>query len=284
MKWTAVGAFVALVVTAGATVGTQSPSDPPQLVKQYCVGCHNDRTRAGELTLAKFDVADPQHSAETAEKMIRKLRAGMMPPPGIRRPDEKALAGLADLLERQADARTTELVPGRRTFQRLNRAEYAQSIHDLLALDVNVGEYLPLDAKSANFDNIADAQLLSPTLMQGYLTAAAEISRLAVGDPAATARAWLPLGFREAGPGRVEVGGAFLEVHPGDGAVAERPLLNHLAVLVDLAARADVRHSGGVSLDRHRPGNAANRRRFLRPDSLVAPDRASGADDEQQRQ
>src|SRR5438128_988407 len=81
-----------------------------------------------------------------------------------------------------------EPAPGGRSFQRLNRAEYAQSIHDLLALDVNAGEYLPLDTKSANFDNIADAQLLSPTLMQAYLTAAAEISRLAVGDAAATAR------------------------------------------------------------------------------------------------
>jgi mono/diheme cytochrome c family protein len=195
MKWPAALALAAALATAGATVRTQQPfdsaqgrPDPPQLVKQYCLGCHNDRTKAGELTLANFDVTDPQHSAEIAEKMIRKLRAGMMPPPGVRRPDETALAGLADLLERHADAHATELAPGRRTFQRLNRAEYARSIHDLLALDVNVGEYLPLDAKSANFDNIADAQLLSPTLMQGYLTAAAEISRLAVGDPAATAR------------------------------------------------------------------------------------------------
>ena len=79
-------------------------------------------------------------------------------------------------------------LPGRRTFQRLNRAEYAQSVHDLLGLDIDAGDYLPLDTKSANFDNIADAQLLSPTVMQGYLTAAAEISRLAVGDRSATAR------------------------------------------------------------------------------------------------
>src|SRR5262249_61878501 len=87
-----------------------------------------------------------------------------------------------------ADARTADAAPGRRTFQRLNRAEYARSVRDLLALDVNAGDYLPLDAKSANFDNIADAQRLSPTVMQGYLNAAAEISRLAVGDPSATAR------------------------------------------------------------------------------------------------
>ncbi|OLC75525.1 MAG: hypothetical protein AUH72_20240 [Acidobacteria bacterium 13_1_40CM_4_65_8] len=200
----------AAVMGAGATARTQQPNAPQLLVaepamavghkgttssesqtaviKQYCVGCHNDRTRAGQLTLAAFDVADPAHSAEVAEKMIRKLRAGLMPPPGSRRPDEAALAGLADTLSAHADARATEFTPGRRTFQRLNRAEYARSIHDLLALDVNASDYLPLDAKSANFDNIADAQLLSPTLMQAYLTAAAEISRLAVGDPSATAR------------------------------------------------------------------------------------------------
>ncbi|MBI1873933.1 MAG: DUF1592 domain-containing protein [Acidobacteria bacterium] len=120
--------------------------------------------------------------------MIRKLRAGLMPPPGSRRPDDAVLTGLADVLEAQVDARAAEPPPGRRSFQRLNRAEYARSIRDLLALDINSGDYLPLDPKSANFDTIADAQLLSPTLMQAYLTAAAEISRLAVGDLAATAR------------------------------------------------------------------------------------------------
>ena len=152
------------------------------------MGCHNDRARSGNLSLESFDVATAGQHADTTEKMIRKLRAGQMPPPGTRRPDEAALANLADVLEAQADARAPDLAPGRRSFQRLNRAEYARSIHDLLALEVNAGDYLPLDAKSANFDNIADAQLLSPTLMQAYLTAAAEISRLALGDPAATAR------------------------------------------------------------------------------------------------
>src|SRR5262249_337580 len=90
--------------------------------------------------------------------------------------------------ETRVDANAATATPGRRTFQRLNRAEYGQSIHDLLALDVTAGDYLPLDPKSANFDNIADAQLLSPTLIQRYLTPAPEISRLAVGDAGATAR------------------------------------------------------------------------------------------------
>jgi mono/diheme cytochrome c family protein len=158
------------------------------LVTTTCAGCHNDRTRNGNVSLQSFDVANAGAHGEITEKMIRKLRAGQMPPPGSRRPSDTALAGLADLLETQADARAVEPLPGRRTFQRLNRAEYARSIQDLLAVDINAGDYLPLDEKSANFDNIADAQLLSPTLMQAYLSAAAEISRLAVGDPGATAR------------------------------------------------------------------------------------------------
>ncbi len=171
-----------------ATQDSTSLDGAQAVITRTCAACHNDRTRSGNLSLESFDVVTAGEHGDTTEKMIRKLRAGQMPPPGSRRPDEAALDGLADVLEAQADARGAELTPGRRTFQRLNRAEYARSIRDLLALDVNAGDYLPLDSKSANFDNIADAQLLSPTLMQAYLTAAAEISRLAVGDPAATAR------------------------------------------------------------------------------------------------
>jgi cytochrome c553 len=201
-------AYVLLVVlcAGGAVAAGQKPTATPKIealpahasspdidgaqsvVRGTCATCHNDRVRSGNVSLQSFQVATAGQHRETTEKMIRKLRAGQMPPPGSKRPDAAVLDALADVLEAQADGQAAEPVPGRRTFQRLNRAEYARSIQDLLALEVNAGEYLPLDAKSANFDNIADAQLLSPTLMQAYLTAAAEISRLAVGDPAATAR------------------------------------------------------------------------------------------------
>jgi mono/diheme cytochrome c family protein len=183
------GAAMAARPAAPEPPSSLTGDDPQAVVARSCVSCHNDRTRSGALSLQSFDVASAGQHTDIAEKMIRKLRAGQMPPPGSRRPDEAALARLAEALETEADAHAAaESAPGRRTFQRLNRAEYAQSVGDLIGLDVNAGDYLPLDAKSANFDNIADAQLLSPTLMQGYLTAAAEISRLAVGDPAATAR------------------------------------------------------------------------------------------------
>ncbi len=165
------------------------PTDAAQgLVETYCVRCHNNRAMRGNLSLEKFQVSSAADNAAVAEKMIRKLRTGMMPPPGGRRPAETDLLDFATSMEALIDARAvTNPNPGWRTFQRLNRAEYSRSIRALLRLDVDAAEYLPLDTKSANFDNIADVQLLSPTLMNSYLHAASEISRLAVGDPNATA-------------------------------------------------------------------------------------------------
>ena len=195
---TAVAAGPVLLATADAPRPVASHSQaaaasavmtPQAVVEQSCVGCHNDRAKAGGLTLQGFQVAKAADGLDVTEKMIRKVRTGQMPPASGRRPAEAALDGLAAALEAAADARAVQVAsPGRRSFQRLNRAEYAQSVRDLLGLEVSAGDYLPLDTKMANFDNIADAQLLSPTMMQSYLTAAAEISRLAVGDPTATAR------------------------------------------------------------------------------------------------
>jgi len=174
---------------AGVSSSSSSPTQelPQAVVTRTCVGCHSNRARAGNLSLEGYAIDHAAADRETTERMIRKLRAGQMPPPGARRPEADVLANLATSLEAQMD-KADASPPGRRTFQRLNRAEYARSVGDLLALDIDAGQYLPLDPKSANFDNVADAQLLSPTLMQSYLTAAAEISRLAVGDPRATAR------------------------------------------------------------------------------------------------
>jgi hypothetical protein len=158
------------------------------VVRRVCSVCHNDRQMTGNLSLQHFDVALAATEApETAEKIISKLRAGMMPPPGIPRPGGDTLQLLVETLEglvgREA---STNPNPGNRIFQRLNRAEYERSIEDLLGLKVSAGDYLPLDTKSANFDNIADVQMLSPTLLDSYLRAASEISRLAVGVSDAT--------------------------------------------------------------------------------------------------
>ncbi|MGE0460488.1 MAG: DUF1592 domain-containing protein [Vicinamibacterales bacterium] len=165
-----------------SSAGTPA-QDHNGVVKKYCAGCHNDRRPAAGLSLASFDVAKAAEHAEVAEKMIVKLQAGMMPPRGAQRPDAATHASLIAALETTLDTAAAKSPnPGRRTFQRLNRPEYERAIREMLGLEVNAGDWLPLDTKSANFDNIADAQALSPTLLEAYLNAATAISRMAVGD------------------------------------------------------------------------------------------------------
>jgi hypothetical protein len=173
---------------ARAAAPAQPEQDHNATIKRYCVGCHNDRLKTGGLTLESFDVVRAARNAEIAERVIRKLQAGLMPPPTSSRPSADVQAALVRALETTIDAAAAANPnPGVRVFQRLNRPEYAVAIRDLLTIDVDAGHWLPLDQKSANFDNIADAQALSPTLLESYLNAAAAISRMAVGDRHATA-------------------------------------------------------------------------------------------------
>ncbi|HYN09846.1 MAG TPA: DUF1592 domain-containing protein [Vicinamibacterales bacterium] len=158
-------------------------------IKQFCVGCHNDNMKKGELSLMSFDAARAAERAEIAEKMVRKLRAGMMPPKeAARKPDAATRLALVTALETTLDAAAAANPnPGRRSFQRLNRAEYAAAVRALVALDIDVSTYLPADTISASFDNIADVQMPSATVMQGYMRAAAHVARTAVGDPSTDA-------------------------------------------------------------------------------------------------
>ena len=159
-----------------------------EVVKTYCGRCHNDETKRGNLSLATFDAGAAPRMGEVAEKMIAKLRSGMMPPPGQRRPKGDTLEALTVSLESQLDSSAASNPnPGHRTFQRLNRAEYTRAIRDLLGLEIDANQFLPLDTQSENFDNIADVQTLSPTLLDAYLRAASEIGFLAIGNPRATA-------------------------------------------------------------------------------------------------
>ena len=155
-----------------------------ELVKQYCTSCHNDRSKAGELTLVGWDVTRASSERDLSEKMIHKLRAGMMPPSGARRPAPDQIVKLVTALETRMDAlAVSDPNPGWRPFQRLNRAEYAREIRNILDLDVDVTAFLPADTISDGFDNVADVQTFSPTLMEGYLRAASRIAMLAIGDP-----------------------------------------------------------------------------------------------------
>ncbi|MCA1585864.1 MAG: DUF1592 domain-containing protein [Acidobacteria bacterium] len=163
-------------------------ADEAALVGQYCATCHSEKGKAGGLSLAGFDARKAAEQPEIVEKMARKLRAGMMPPAGAKRPDEATLAALASALEAHMDEIAAgNPNPGWRPFQRLNRAEYARAIKELLGLDIDVTAYLPADTISQGFDNVADAQTFSPTLMEGYLRAAGRVAALAIGDPDATA-------------------------------------------------------------------------------------------------
>jgi len=160
------------------------------LVKQYCVGCHNDRNkdRTSGLSFQSFDAATIADHPDVAERMIRRLRAGMMPPVGAKRPEAATITSLVNAFETRLDrAAALNPNPGWRPSQRLNRAEYQRAVKDLLSIDVDVNQFLPADTLSDGFDNIADTQTISSTLMEGYLRAASQISRLAVGDRNASA-------------------------------------------------------------------------------------------------
>jgi len=203
-----------------------APASPTQTVKQYCTGCHNDGGKAGGLSLADFDIARVTEHPEVSERIIRKLRASMMPPAGARRPDEATLQTLRRAIETRMDQwAAANPNPGWRPFQRLTRAEYGQAVRDLLDVDVDVTAFLPPDTMSQGFDNIADAQSFSPALPQGYLRAASQISRLAVGDRAAapsTATFRVPatenqMLYVEGTPFGSRGGMAFVHTFPADG-------------------------------------------------------------------
>jgi mono/diheme cytochrome c family protein len=157
--------------------------DPAALVNRYCVGCHSDQLRTGDLSLQSLDINNVPQAAQTWEKVIRKVRVGAMPPQGLPRPDQASLNNLVSYLENSLDrAAAANPNPGRATMHRLNRAEYANAIRDLLALEIDAAALLPADDESAGFDNIAEVLKMSPSLMERYLSASWNISRTAIGN------------------------------------------------------------------------------------------------------
>ena len=155
------------------------------LLDRYCVTCHNARLQTAGLTLDTTNLASVDTGAHVWEKVIRKLRAGSMPPPGRPRPDGAGSAALVSYLETELDrAAAARPQPGRtETFHRLNRAEYQNAVRDLLAIDIDVSALLPADDADAHgFDNMADVLSVSPALLERYMSTARKISRLAVGS------------------------------------------------------------------------------------------------------
>ena len=183
-----------LVVASIATLGGQTPAPPRgapaqlsseqarALLDRYCVSCHNDRLKTQNLSLQGLDLAKVADHAEVWEKVIRKMRAGVMPPPDTPRPPLAEYEALRDWLEAAVDGATKgRTPPGSVVLHRLNRTEYANAIRDLLDLRIDVSALLPPDDSAHGFDNIAGSLTISPTLLESYATAAARVSRMAVG-------------------------------------------------------------------------------------------------------
>ena len=189
-----VWAGIAFVGAASLQVAAQEPSSPVQaspvqyraVLDRYCVTCHSEKLKTAGLILSNVNVSNPAGDAEVFEKVVRKLRGRAMPPAGAPRPDNATYDSFAAYLERSLDrAAALRPSPGRPTaIHRLNRAEYTNAIRDLLAVEIDGASLLPADDSSYGFDNIGDVLSVSPLLMEGYMSAARKISRIAIGDPA----------------------------------------------------------------------------------------------------
>jgi hypothetical protein len=186
----AVAASIILAMPTAGLLRAAAPSPAAQrpLLDQYCVTCHNDKLKTGGLSLQSADLAKVPENAELWEKVIKKVSVEAMPPQGLPRPDKAALKDLVVSLETTIDREAARHPsPGRATLHRLNRSEYANAIRDLLSLDIDATSLLPPDDESYGFDNIADVLKTSPSLLERYMSASWNISRLAIGDPSISA-------------------------------------------------------------------------------------------------
>ena len=187
LAWTglAIGNAMPQGGAAPAQPSSQAVDAKParEIIDRYCVSCHNERAKISGLALDTADLRTAGTNPELWEKVVRKLQARVMPPQGVRRPDEAAYHTLQSWLEQQLDvAAAAHPNPGRPILHRLNRAEYANAVRDVLDLDVDVTSLLPPDDSAYGFDNISDVLGVSPALQEKYLSAAVKIAALAVGD------------------------------------------------------------------------------------------------------
>jgi len=184
LTWFAAAAFV-VCPAANAADATPGSPDPNNFLRQHCVMCHSQKLHTAGVVLEGIDLSHVAPSASILERALRKVRTGEMPPAGIPRPPADASALFVKTLEGALDRASADHPnPGRPAIHRLNRAEYSNAIRDLLALNVDAGDLLPVDDSGYGFDNIADVLSVSPVLLERYMTAARRVARLAVGDPA----------------------------------------------------------------------------------------------------
>jgi Protein of unknown function (DUF1592)/Protein of unknown function (DUF1588)/Protein of unknown function (DUF1587)/Protein of unknown function (DUF1585)/Protein of unknown function (DUF1595)/Cytochrome C oxidase, cbb3-type, subunit III len=184
-----ISGIVLCLATAPSLASQQTPPpaqavDHAAIISKYCVSCHNGRTKVGGLALDAMDYDNLPAGAAVWEKSVKKLRVGMMPPQGAPQPDTatrmELVTWLTTTLDRAAAAKPN---PGRPVLHRLNRAEYANAVHDLLALDVDPSTLLPPDDSAYGFDNVGDVLGMSPVLLERFMEAANKVGALAIGDP-----------------------------------------------------------------------------------------------------
>jgi mono/diheme cytochrome c family protein len=171
-------------VLRAADASTGNVNGFSAFLTQNCAMCHSQKAKTAGIVLEGIDASNVAAHAPTLEKALRKVRTGEMPPPGIPRPPVAASAAfLKDLAASLDGASAANPNPGRPAIHRLNRAEYSNTIRDLLALDIQPGALLPVDDSGYGFDNVADVLSISPMLLDRYMSVARKVARLAVGDP-----------------------------------------------------------------------------------------------------
>ncbi|HEY2383814.1 MAG TPA: DUF1592 domain-containing protein [Terriglobia bacterium] len=179
-------ALVTLCVALSGVTLMAAQAGPEQgpwgVVQNYCLGCHNSKAKVGGLALDSLSPERVPQDAKTWEAVIRKLRGGLMPPPGAKHPDGQSVVELISWLEKKIDAGATDPQPGRVTMRRLNRREYAYVIRDLLGITIEADKLLPLDDRKGNFDNNAAGLQVSAAFVDQYVAAARDIARQAMGD------------------------------------------------------------------------------------------------------
>jgi hypothetical protein len=179
-------ALVTLFVALSGVTALAAQTGPEQkswgVIQDYCLGCHNSKAKVGGLVLESMSPDRIAQDAKTWEAVIRKLRGGLMPPPGAKRPDGQSVVDLISWLEKQIDAGAGEPPAGRVSLRRLNRREYAYVVRDLLGINIEAEKLLPLDDRKGNFDNNASGLQVSPAFVDQYVSAAREIARQAMGD------------------------------------------------------------------------------------------------------
>src|SRR5262245_47461956 len=178
------------IVSADSKVFSQATNQVAQhsesqwsTIQTYCFGCHNKFVAAGNLFLDELGAESVSSHPEIFEKVVRKLRGRQMPPPGLPQPSQKEVDALIGWLEATLDESAKGQLAGHVAVQRLNRAEYANAIKDLLAVEIDPSQYLPSDIAVEGFSNIAAALTVSPAFLEQYINAARDISRMAVGKP-----------------------------------------------------------------------------------------------------